>query len=93
MRHDYHQRWRGPLRSALDAFEILLDEPFNLCRSTFKNPELARLTYGQIIGDARPAVRQRWFKGVLKKGSSQRMAESLRLETHLLAMYTSCGWF
>ena len=91
----YHQRWRGPLRLALnDLRSFARASTKALHRNCFRDPDAALVGYGSIVRERSLAVRDQWFKTHLCSPSDRQEAEQLlRLETHLLAMYTSCGWF
>jgi alpha-amylase/alpha-mannosidase (GH57 family) len=97
-RPGWHQRWRGPLREALnslrDALDILYEEK---AAALLRDPWAARDEYIQVILDrSRETVEA--FLGLHAKralspseGVEARML--LELQRHRLLMYTSCGWF
>ena len=96
MDHDrgWHQRWRGPFRSALEA---LRDDARVALRSLgdalFASPSSARDAYGEVIG--RPSHEfLSWY--ATKAGvepDPERAHAWLEVHRHLLAMFTSCAWF
>jgi alpha-amylase/alpha-mannosidase (GH57 family) len=76
--HPTQQRWRAPLRAALDWLAGELHAVFEReGRSLFPDPWAARDAYG--AGLSSPGV-----------GTAHRLLE---MERHALRMFTSCGWF
>ncbi|MFO0809101.1 MAG: DUF3536 domain-containing protein [Gemmataceae bacterium] len=98
MRGDWHQKWRGPLRAALDW---LRDEAAALYESgagrLFADPWAARDDAIDLVLDRRPATAAAFFDRHC--GRSLVAAEEvtarrwLELQRNCLLMYTSCGWF
>lgn len=94
----YHQRWRAPLREALDYLKHGLDQVFEREGGRLlQDPWAARDAYvwvllnkssrfrDEFLGDhARPEVTEREARGVWKL---------LEMQRHGMLMYTSCGWF
>lgn len=98
IRTDWQQRWRAPLREALDWLRDQIDTFYEARASIFlKNPWEARDAYVQVILDRRPAT----VDAFLARHQSAPLDAAGRLETlrllemqrHRLLMYTSCGWF
>ncbi len=91
------QRWRTPLREALDWLAGELHSRFEReGGALFDDPWAARDTYGTVVGGA-PAgiaqfVAQRLRPGTDRSGE-RRAQELLELERNALRMFTSCGWF
>lgn len=94
----WHQRWRAPLRTALDG---LRDELAPLYESAagelLRDPWGARDDYVDVVLDRSPANLDRFF-GVqaareLDADERVRALELLELQRHAMLMYTSCGWF
>jgi alpha-amylase/alpha-mannosidase (GH57 family) len=94
-----HQKWRKPLRNALDWLRdrlILIYE--DEMRKLGIDPWVARDAYIQVIGDVRSETNiERFFHRYgYRKLDRQEQVDALRLlemQRHALLMYTSCGWF
>src|SRR5437867_1185926 len=93
-----HQRWRAPLRSALDWLAAELHRVFEQEGSTIfaADPWTVRDVYGSVLGAPDDAVTR--FIGERLRRPDDRSAltrarELLELERHALRMFTSCGWF
>jgi alpha-amylase/alpha-mannosidase (GH57 family) len=97
-RPDWHQRWRGPLREALDWLRDQIDAFYESHASAFlKNPWEARDAYIDVILDRSPDGQATWLarhRRVLLDAAAQvETRRLLEMERHRLLMYTSCGWF
>jgi alpha-amylase/alpha-mannosidase (GH57 family) len=94
----YNQRWRGPLRQALD---LLRDQTAPLAeavaRPLFKDLWAARDAYIHVILDRSADNTERFFAAhathPLTPSERVMAFELLELERHTQLMYTSCGWF
>ena len=94
----WHQRWRKPLREALDW---LRDEIYQLLESgggkLFKDPWAARNDYIDVVLDRSPEMVGRFLKKHLKSSiTPRRQVEALRtmeMARNGMLMYTSCAWF
>jgi alpha-amylase/alpha-mannosidase (GH57 family) len=94
----WHQRWRRPLRDALDWLRDQLAEVFDRYGAPLlQDPWAARDAYVAVIGDRSPqslnaflATHQR-----RKLSAAERVTvlQLLEMQRHALFMYTSCGWF
>jgi alpha-amylase/alpha-mannosidase (GH57 family) len=92
-----HQRWRGPLRAALEGLRVQLGERFELLvGELLKDPWEARDDYIEVVLDreanlvaflARHAVRP------LDAAETRLVVQSLEMQRYALLMFTSCGWF
>lgn len=91
----WNQRWRTPLRRALEVLRGAADEAFErLGARVFADPWRARDRYADVVIGARdlgdllaeeasgPAV-----------GGDAAAGDLLELQRHALAMFTSCAWF
>ncbi|HEV2750469.1 MAG TPA: DUF3536 domain-containing protein [Gemmatimonadales bacterium] len=92
-----HQRWRAPLRAALDWLAAELHALFEReGAALFADPWAARDAYGAVLGAA-PSVVTEWLRDRMRHPDDQRARararELLELERHALLMFTSCGWF
>ncbi|WP_008310392.1 DUF3536 domain-containing protein [Leptolyngbya sp. PCC 6406] len=94
----WHQRWRRPLRNALDWLRDQVIEVFEtLGPQFFADPWAARDAYVQVISDRSEASVKRFFSvHQSRKLTRSDRVDALRLlemQYHALLMYTSCGWF
>ena len=96
-REGWNQKWRGPLREALDflrdATAPLSEE---LARPLLKDLWAARDAYISVILDRAAAV-DPFFEAhqaqPLTAEQRVTLLELLELQRHTQLMYTSCGWF
>lgn len=102
-----HQRWRGPLRAALDFLRDRLARRFARDgRSIFRDPWEARDDYIQVLLERTPEMQERFLRRHLHPwllegflGASRANPAPcaalrwLELMRHAMLMYTSCGWF
>lgn len=94
----WNQKWRRPLRDALD---YLRDETVALFNKNgkkyFLNPELARNNYINVILDRSESCvknfQEEFFMPDLTDEEKVRGMELLEIQRHAMLMYTSCGWF
>jgi len=97
-RGDWHQRWRAPLRDALDWLRDQID-PFFEARASahLKDPWAARDDYAAVLLDRSPERLDAFFaahaRGQLDPAARVEARRLLELERNRLLMYTSCGWF
>lgn len=93
-----HQRWRGPLRQALDWLRAKLDIVFEHEGSVFLKDVWAALDDYIFVVLQRSAQARDEF---LDKHARRQLSESemvtawrlLEMQRHAALMYTSCGWF
>jgi len=97
-RSDWQQRWRAPLREALDWLRDQID-PFFEARAGahLKDPWAARDAYIEVLLDPSPARLDAFFaahqRTPLDAAARVEIRRLLELARHRLLMYTSCGWF
>lgn len=94
----WHQRWRTPLRTALDLLRDRLAPLYEQATATLlSDPWRARDAYIDVTIDGRPEVRERFLRNQAKRpltpDETARVFQLLEMQRHLLLMYTSCGWF
>ncbi|MEB3268427.1 MAG: DUF3536 domain-containing protein, partial [Leptolyngbya sp.] len=94
----WHQRWRRPLRQALDWLRDILADIYKEVGSQFFNdPWGARDAYVQLIGDRSDASVKRFLTAhqshKLTRNEQVTALQLLEMQYHALLMYTSCGWF
>jgi alpha-amylase/alpha-mannosidase (GH57 family) len=92
----WDQRWRGPLRSALDVVKQAADEIYErMGPSVLLDPWVARDEYVQVILGAEEPDEfvTRHAAGPLSDEERARALDLLELQRNAMSMYTSCGWF
>ncbi len=97
-RADWHQRWRGPLRDALDWLRDQIDTFYEARASAhFKDPWEARDAYVDVILDRSPERLAAWLarhqRTALDGAAQVEARRLLEMQRNRLLMYTSCGWF
>jgi alpha-amylase/alpha-mannosidase (GH57 family) len=94
----WNQKWRRPLR---DALNWLRDQLVDIYQETgsklFRDPWVARNEYIQVLRDRSTKNVSKFLqRHQLKELSNAEKIDALRLlemQRHTLLMYTSCGWF
>ena len=94
----WHQKWRAPLRGALDWLRDNLALVFeNQSRDLLRDPWAARDAYINVMLDRSPATRQAFLAAhaVAELSSDQviKVMRLLEMQRNAMLMYTSCGWF
>ena len=94
----WHQKWRRPLRDALNWLRDRLVTVYETEASKLlRDPWLARDEYVRLLSDRSPGnVAQFLLQHQAKELSADEKIDVLRLlemQRHTLLMYTSCGWF
>ena len=97
-RADWHQRWRAPLREALDWLRDQIDPFFEARASSYvKDPWAARDAYIAVLLDRRPDRLGEFFaahaRATLDDAGRVEVRRLLELQRNRMLMYTSCGWF
>lgn len=92
----WNQRWREPLREALNWLRDQAAEPFEReLGLLLKEPWAARNDYIEVILD--PSQEDRFFadhaRRSLSAAEKERSIQLLELQRNALTMFTSCGWF
>ena len=95
---EWHQRWRRPLRDALDWLRDQLIDVFETYGADlFNDPWQARDEYIEVISDRTPRTINRFLtrhqRHKLTNGDKIDALRLLEMQRHALLMYTSCGWF
>ena len=92
----WHQKWRRPLRDALDWLRDQLTKVYeDHGRKLLKDPWLARDEYVAVVLD-RAYIPDFLTRHQAHKLTPTERIDALRLlemQRHALLMYTSCGWF
>lgn len=94
----WNQRWRGPLRQAVDYLKGELDTIFERVGGrVLRDPWAARDAYIELILDrTQERVRAFWEAQRSASARDQDISVALRLlemQRHAMLMFTSCGWF
>jgi len=94
----WNQRWREPLRNALDWLRDKLAECYEAkARKFLRDPWAARDAYIAVILNRSPDNIELFFaRQATRSLNEAEQVEALRLlemQRHALLMYTSCGWF
>ena len=97
MHGGWHQKWRKPLREALDWLRDEMIKTYDTVgRQYFKDPWAARDEYIDLVLDRSLDAQHRFFlKHATEKAWTDRPGALCLLEMQRFAMlmYTSCGWF
>jgi alpha-amylase/alpha-mannosidase (GH57 family) len=93
----WHQRWRKPLRDALDWLQAEVNPRFEQkAAELMADPWAARDDYIDVLLDRRrntiPFLAKH-TRGNLTKDEVVTVLELMELQRHAMLMYTSCGWF
>ena len=93
----WHQKWRAPLREALDFIRDEMAATFEMKGlQYFKDPWAARNDYIELILDRSLDAQHRFFlRHATEKAWTDRPGALalLEMQRNALLMYTSCGWF
>ena len=97
-RPDWNQRWRQPLRDALDWLRDQVAPAYEAkAKEFFKDPWQARDEYISVILDRSDESIARFFQQqaarVLNEEEQSTCLCLLELQRHAMLMFTSCGWF
>jgi len=92
-----HQRWRGPLRDALEGLRVQLAERFEaLAGELLQDPWVARDDYIEVVLDREANLGvflEQHAVRPLDAAETRRVVQSLEMQRYALLMFTSCGWF
>ena len=94
----WNQKWRRPLRDALDYLRDETISIFKKCgKKYFLNPEETRNSYISVILDRSEnnvrKFQEEYFVPDLDTEQKVRAMELLEIQRQAMLMYTSCGWF
>jgi alpha-amylase/alpha-mannosidase (GH57 family) len=97
-RAGWNQKWRTPLRKALDELrDALIPLTEQESGSLFQDVWAARDAYIHVILDRSPESVDRFFAAhqahPLSESERVRALELMEMQRHAQLMYTSCGWF
>lgn len=91
----WNQKWRKPLRDALDWLHGRLNEVYEKEASkVLRDPQAARNDYIKVILKRNDDSVRKFLKEHCRKDvEPNRVLRLLEMQRHLMLMYTSCGWF
>ena len=91
----YHQKWRAPLREALDWLRDSVQKIFEEeGAKVLMDPWLARNEYIEVVLNRNDNTIQNLLQHhALPNASENRVLRILEMQRHAMLMYTSCGWF
>ncbi len=93
----WNQKWRAPLRAALDFLRDEAARQFELVGGDlFADPWVARNNYIELIldhGRSREEFLNRHARSELSPPDQVRALTLMEIQRNSLLMYTSCGWF
>jgi len=94
----WHQKWRAPLREALDLLRDTTQKPYEQAMTELgADPWAARNEYISVMLDRSEKNLEHFFKAnfsrKLKKDEKVVALKLLELQKNAMFMYTSCGWF
>ena len=96
----WHQRWRAPLRAALDHLRDQLATLYEreALALGLKDPWQARDAYGEVLPDRTPERTDAFLRAQtghkqLSETERERALTLLEMQRQAMLMYTSCGWF
>ena len=97
-RPGWNQRWRRPLRDALDWLREQCSGALeSVGRILFNDPWAARDGYIDVVLDRGAASRDKFLQTyashVLDPAERVRALSLMEMARHAMLMYTSCGWF
>ena len=95
---EWNQRWRAPLRRALDWLRDTCAPLFEFRgREVFRDPWAARMGYISVVLDRNPENVDRFLDAhaahPLTPTERVTALKLLELQRNAMLMYTSCGWF
>ncbi len=98
MHAGWQQRWRKPLREALDWLRDALAPLYEMeAGRHLRDPWEARDRYIEVVLDRSPDSVERFLaescSAPLDPQGKVRVLKLLELQRHAMLMYTSCGWF
>lgn len=94
-RPEWNQKWRKPLRDALDWLRDTLADLYEKeGKKIFKDPWAARDAYINIVLNRKdPVIRKFLAEHAAIDTELTRTFRLLEMQRHAMLMYTSCGWF
>jgi alpha-amylase/alpha-mannosidase (GH57 family) len=92
---NWNQKWRGPLRDALDWLRDQLIEIYEKETATLlRDPWKAREEYINVILDRNDYTIEKFLADhALRAVDSNHILRLMEVQRNAMLMYTSCGWF
>lgn len=92
---NWNQKWRKPLREALDWLRDQLNEVYEReASNVLKDPWAARDEYINVILKRTDDTVRKFLKDHCQKDVEQnRVLRLMEMQRNAMLMYTSCGWF
>jgi hypothetical protein len=94
--HGWNQKWRTPLRHALDLLRVSVDEQFRReGKGCFHDPEKAVFEFGRVLSGqlSREEYGATALRPRLSIGQKDIAFSLLAMKRWALAAYSSCAWF
>ncbi len=93
----WHQKWRAPLRNALDDLKEKIDKGFEAKgKELFEQPWAVRDQFVEVVLDRSKGddfVSEHAKQENATEDAKMTMLKLLEMERNAMLMYTSCGWF
>ncbi|HKO56315.1 MAG TPA: DUF3536 domain-containing protein [Thermoanaerobaculia bacterium] len=91
---EWNQRWRDPLRRALDWLRDEVATIFETIGATvLRDPWAARDAYIEVVLDRSEDCLRSFLEKHQIGGETKTVLELLEMQRNAMLMYTSCGWF
>ena len=94
--HGWNQKWRAPLRQALDMIKAAVDRHFFVRgHGLFRDSRAALVDYGRVRAEAvdLEAFQKQHFNQGLSQAEQATAWKLLSMEQWALASFASCAWF
>ncbi len=97
-RPGWHQKWRAPLREAMDRLRDRAAEIFEQrSAEILRDPWAAREAYIEVVLERSPERLEQFFAAQaprqLSEAERTTVLKLLEMQRQAMLMYTSCGWF
>ncbi|NBP70767.1 MAG: DUF3536 domain-containing protein, partial [Cytophagia bacterium] len=94
-RSDWNQKWRKPLREALDWLRDELVKIYNKeAAQIFNDPEEARNNYIHVILRRNDETIKKFLREhCIRDTDPSKVLRLMEMQRNAMLMYTSCGWF
>ncbi|MBS1508596.1 MAG: DUF3536 domain-containing protein [Bacteroidetes bacterium] len=91
----WNQRWRKPLREALDWLRDTTAQVFEEeGKKILKDPWVARNDYVNVVMKRNETTTKNFLRShALEGATASKVFRLMEMERHAMLMYTSCGWF
>jgi alpha-amylase/alpha-mannosidase (GH57 family) len=91
----WHQKWRAPLRDALDWLRDNSNEIFDReGKKVLRDVAVARDEYINVVLNRNENTVKKFLKSnIIDTTKSTEVLRLMEMQRHAMLMYTSCGWF